>query len=480
MYPYTLTPLPCGLPASASKKVLEGGHDEVALLHALDAAHGRVGGRQRRHDGHLAPQRHAAELLAVLEVTGVPEVRRDQHHVNVPVLQVVPNVGAALVQLEHHLSVHPGLLERLGGPLGGVDLEPEGGELLGDGLNALLAVVVHRDEHAALGGHREGPGGGQLRLGVGGGEGHVDAHDLAGGAHLGPEEGVRARELIEGQHRLLDGYVLGDGLLGEADLLQGLPAHQERGVRRHGVPDRLGDEGHGARRARVGLDDVGLPIVHRPLDVDQPDHVEPFGEFDRVLTDLSERLGGDGLGGDAAGTVARVDARQLDVLHDPPDHHVAMHVRERVHVQLGGAPEVLVDEHGLRGVHLDRRGNVPLDLALVVHDLHRAPTEHVRGPHHDRVPEIPGDPNGLLPRARDPTRGLLDVQLAQKRLEALAVLRQVDRVGRRAPDLDHALAARRRDLLGLQVVIDGVGQLEGGLPPELHDDAVGALNVDHV
>ena len=70
-----------------------------------------------------------------------------------------------------------------------------------------LVAVADREEHVALGGQRHARGGRGLaerrreRLG--------DAHDLAGGLHLGAELRVGAGEAAEGQHRLLDAHVLG-------------------------------------------------------------------------------------------------------------------------------------------------------------------------------------------------------------------------------------------------------------------------------
>src|ERR1700722_6723688 len=43
---------------------------------------------------------------------------------------------------------------------------------------------------------------------------------------------------------------------------------------RQRYPDRLRDEGHGARGARVGLDHVEAPLGDRVLDVDQADDAE--------------------------------------------------------------------------------------------------------------------------------------------------------------------------------------------------------------
>ena len=75
--------------------------------------------------------------------------------------------------------------------------------------------------------------GGGLCLGEGGGEVARDAHHLAGGAHLGAEQGVGAVEAVEGQHGLLDRDMLATGHAfvagGQADRRYGLAEHDATG-----------------------------------------------------------------------------------------------------------------------------------------------------------------------------------------------------------------------------------------------------------
>jgi len=57
------------------------------------------------------------------------------------------------------------------------------------------------DEHLAR--CRQPRAGGELRLDEGFAEAAPDAHHLAGGFHLGTEDGIDAGELDEGEHRFL-------------------------------------------------------------------------------------------------------------------------------------------------------------------------------------------------------------------------------------------------------------------------------------
>ena len=80
--------------------------------------------------------------------------------------------------------------------------------------------------------------------------------------------GARTGKLLKRQHGLLDGDVVEHRLLREAQVRQRLAAHEQAGIRGQRVPDRLGDKGHRARCARVGLDDVHLRTdLHQPPSV---------------------------------------------------------------------------------------------------------------------------------------------------------------------------------------------------------------------
>ena len=95
------------------------------------------------------------------------------------VLDHVEDVGAALGELEEVRDGDAGGLDGGGGAGGGVDLEAEGGEVLGArAATSGFVGVLDADEDVA--GKRERRLGGHLRFGVGEAEVGVDAHDFAG------------------------------------------------------------------------------------------------------------------------------------------------------------------------------------------------------------------------------------------------------------------------------------------------------------
>ena len=94
--------------------------------------------------------------------------------------------------------------------------------------------------------------GGHLALGEGQAEGDVDAHDLTGRSHLGPEQRVHAGEAVEGQHRLLDADMVEhrhppDGVGREEALLaqvrQRLAHHHREATMASGTPVALATNG---------------------------------------------------------------------------------------------------------------------------------------------------------------------------------------------------------------------------------------------
>ena len=106
--------------------------------------------------------------------------------------------------------------------------------------------------------------GGQLALGERQAEGAVDAHHLAGRAHLGPEHRVDLGEAVERQHRLLDRDVPAVDRRAQQALVAQLG---ERGADHHPGRDLgqrhaggLGDERHRAAGPRVGLDHEHLVV----------------------------------------------------------------------------------------------------------------------------------------------------------------------------------------------------------------------------
>ena len=152
-----------------------------------------------------------------------------------------------------------------------------------------------------------------------------------------------------------------------------------------------------------------------------------------------------------------MDPGLLDMLEDAGDRDL-LAVADRVDVDLDRVAQIAVDQHRRCARHLHRGGDIMVELLGPVDDLHRPPAEHVGRPQQHRIADPLGDRDRLVAAAGDAVGGLLQAQLVDQLGEALAVLGQVDAVGRGAEDRD-----ARRLQLG--------GELERGLPAELDDHA---------
>ena len=150
-------------------------------------------------------------------------------------------------------------------------------------------------------------------------------------------------------------------------------------------------------------------------------------------------------------------ARLFDVLHHTADDD-ALAVAQAVHVDLNGVVQEAVKQH--RGVvaDLDGLAHVTLQVALVMDDFHGAATQHVAGAHHQRVADLVGQVDGLALGTRRAVGRLQQAQAGQQLLEALAVLGDVDGIGRGTDD-GHAGRFQR------------AGELQRGLATVLDDDA---------
>ena len=153
----------------------------------------------------------------------------------------------------------------------------------------------------------------------------------------------------------------------------------------------------------------------------------------------------------------------LDVLHDAADQHF-LAVADRVDVDLDRVVQEAVEQHRRIVADLHRLAHVALEVALLVHDLHRAPAQHVRRPHDERIADLVGRGDRRLLGARGAVGRLQELQPVQQLLEALAVLGHVDHVGRRADDR-HAVA------------LEVARELERRLAAVLHDHAPRLLDV---
>ncbi len=171
-----------------------------------------------------------------------------------------------------------------------------------------------------------------------------------------------------------------------------------------------------------------------------------------------------------ARAVARVDARLLDVLHDAPDDDGPRRIGHGIDVEFERVLQELVDEHRPFRRCVDRFGDVPIERRQIVDNRHRAPAEHVRRTDDDRKADRGGDGPGLLARGGNAARGLRHAEIPQQAREAVAVLGQVDRIGRRAQNVHAGVLQRQRELQRrLAAELHEARHLPAGRPLALDD-----------
>ena len=277
----------------------------------------------------------------------------------------------------------------------------------------------------------------QLRLGERAAERRRAAHDLAGRLHLGPENRVDAREPHEREHRRLDEEPRHLEILVSPSCASVRPIITPRRHLRERHAGRLREVRHRARRARVHLEHVDRVVLDRELRVHQADDLQRARDPPRVVADQRDVAIDDLIRRDHAGAVAGVDARLLDVLHDAADDDGAGGVRDRVHVELDGILEELVDQDRMPGRGRDGGASCS---GRARPCRRRSPWPGRRARTTAARPAESRSSAATLARflggRRDAARRLRDAELPEQLREALAILGEVDRVRRRAEDAD--------------------------------------------
>ena len=141
----------------------------------------------------------------------------------------------------------------------------------------------------------------------------------------------------------------------------------------------------------------------------------------------------------------------------PPITHVVA-VADGVDVDLDRVVQEPVEQHRRIVRHLHRLAHVALEVALLVHDLHRAAAEHVRRAHHHRIADLLAPPRSPRPRCARCRWAAAAARAGAASAGSARGPRRVDHVGRRADD---------RHAVRLEVA----RELERRLAAELHDHA---------
>ena len=231
----------------------------------------------------------------------------------------------------------------------------------------------------------------------------------------------------------------------------------------------LADKRHGARGTRIDLEHIDHVLAINMLDgelhVHQTDHLERRSHGCRLALDLGHRGSRQRIRRQRASRVTRVHAGLLDMLHHAADEGLARRVAQAVDIAFDGIVEKAVEQNRRVVADLDRLAHVALEIALLVHDLHRTPAQHIARPHHQRVTEGRRLVDRLGLGASRGVGRLTQAQFVQELLETLAVLGRIDHVGAGADD-GHAIA--------LQIE----RQFQGRLTAVLNDHTQGLFFVD--
>ena len=150
-------------------------------------------------------------------------VRGIDDELHFPVLDQIEKMRAPLREFVDQLGRDTGLGQHVECSLGRVYGEAKVGEIFGNADNLAFVGVLHADEDVPLG--RQCRLGGHLGFRVGDTQILVDAHDLAGRAHLRAERDVDPGEFDEGKHRLFDRVMLRHNFFSKPEVFEFVSGH---------------------------------------------------------------------------------------------------------------------------------------------------------------------------------------------------------------------------------------------------------------
>ncbi len=311
-----------------------------------------------------------------------------------------------------------------------------------------------------------------------------DRHHLPDRLHVGRQPRLRAWELLEREPRPFDDAVVDRGLEARRCRLRDVVGNLLERVA-DGEPSRdLGDRkprrlaGESARTGHPGVHldhhDLVRLRVHGELDVgaagldpDRADH------RDRLVAELLVLLVGERLLRRHADAVAGVHAHRIEVLDRAHDHHVVGVIAHHLELELAPSEDRFLEEY-----LADRRRGQPApddarEVRLVANDTPAATAERERGPHDQRQADVRNRGLGVGDTVRDRTARDPQAGGGHRLPESLAVLSAVDRLVVGANQLDAVLAER-------PVLVQRLGQVQGGLAAQRRQNGVGLLARDHL
>src|SRR5215472_8231337 len=252
---------------------------DSALPLGAKSVHHRSRRRERGNEGYALLDGSASHCFLV-HVRGTAQ-RRIDHQVELGTLQQVNYIRTALIHFEDFLYLEPCGSQYLGRPTRRHQLEPKAHQVAAERNGMRLVVIIYRDEDASC--QRNPLVGSQLSLGKGEPKGLSRPHDLSRGLHFRSQNRVRSWQLQERKNGRLHIVEVHRQLALQVELAQLTPYHQPSRQLSQRDACRLPDVGHGARGARVHLQNVDLPVLDGVLHIHQAHYLERARQSDRVL-----------------------------------------------------------------------------------------------------------------------------------------------------------------------------------------------------
>ena len=259
------------------------------------------------------------------------------------------------------------------------------------------------------------------------------------------------------------------GLLCESELAQRFSGHHFGGKLCQRDADCLAHKRNGARRARVNFKNINIRAFHRELYIHQAAHVQFARHRFRRRRNFIEHFLRQRECRNHARTVATVNTRFLDVLHNRSDHR-GFAVGDAIDIDLDRVFEKAVNQNRAIRRYFNCTGYVTPKIFLVIDKLHGASTEHERRSHQDRITNFVCDCDSSICVDRGAAWSLPQAKLVEHGGEQLSIFRGLDALG---------LCSKNRNASGLQTV----GEIERSLSTELHKHALRfflIVNVENV
>ena len=403
---------------------------------------------------HTLGQRAAADIEAI--GNRLPTPGGIDHQLNFAGLDRVHAMGAAFQHLIYYFAGEASFADAGGRAAGGHHAEAHFGKAAGEGNRRALVRFLDGDEGSA--GFRQLHPGAKLGFQEGALKRNIKAHDFPGGFHLRAQDHIHIGEAVEGEDRFLHRDMPIDGVIIQFEFGKPGAGHDPRADLGDFHPGRLGHEGHGARCARIYFQHIDFAILHRVLHIHQPLHFQRSGHGNRLRLQFSDNGGRQGIGRQGTGGIAGMDARFFNMFHHAGDMHIAIFIRDAIHIHFNGIDQILINQDRVFAGDFHRFHAKAHELFTVIGDFHRPPAQHVRRPHHNGVADAFSGLGRFFQRAHRAIARLLKAKPLQQLLEAFTVFGDINRLRAGAQD-------------GNARLVQSLAELERRLPAILHNAA---------